>query len=236
MRAKPPRCTQVLKNPPSSSASSACVPAAMWIENESMYKWSCGSNLIPMCGNCWANLSSAQLIAAPRAPDEWSLASRMHRRSDPLRHCLDLNDFFDPLDDLLNFPGHDLLNDLLDRHFHDLLNLNDLLNRNFLPYDPFDLLGYDLLDLLSDDLLDLNLFDHDPVDRDFPGHHLRLAAGRQRYRTGNPQGGGAAHAKHLSSCNHSLLPLPPGQPLSDEPAACIARIQGARLATSRARK
>ena len=131
-------------------------------------------------------------------------------RLDPLRRPFDLDDLLDdPFDDLLNFPGHDLLNDLLDRHFHDLLNLNDLLNRNFLPYDPFDLLGYDLLDLLSDDLLDLNFFDDDPVDRDFPGHHLRLAAGRQRYRTGNPQGGGAAHAKHLSSCNHFQYPLPP---------------------------
>ena len=119
-------------------------------------------------------------------------------RTRTLGHRLDLDDLLDDLlDDPLDNPGDDLLD--LDRHF-----LGDDLRDDFFYRDfPFD------------DLLDRDFLFNDLLDRD----DLRLAAGRQRYRTGNPQGGAAPQTKHLSACNHGVRPLPPGQPPSNKATA-----------------
>ena len=104
----------------------------------------------------------------------WSW-TKYHGHGRKLR--LDLDDF---LNDFFYFLG----DDLFDRDLDNLLDLNHLLDGNFLPHDVHDLLGDDSFNLLSNDLLYRDFLDDDPLDRDLfgsrPGSHLRLPRARRQ--------------------------------------------------------
>ncbi|MCY3958434.1 MAG: hypothetical protein OXG65_09080 [Chloroflexi bacterium] len=133
----------------------------------------------------------------------WSW-TKYHGHGRKLR--LDLDDF---LDDRLYFLGDDLFDNLFDRDLDNLLDLNHLLDGNFLPHDVHDLLGHDSFNLLSNDLLYRDLLDDDPLDRDLFGHDLGLTAGCPERGASGSQGAGAHHPNKSTSTYavHSAPPL-----------------------------